>query len=95
MLVLDTTIGDVPDAEMIQSTSSASSCLHVIIICPSVKHVESLRRDCGADKLREDLEQHLLCADLLDELNTEIDAIRLDVQLDINELEQTEVELHQ
>ena len=90
VLVLDTSVVDVLDSSRLLSSTtmtSPTSCLSVVIICPTVKHLNSLRRECGVGQLRDDLEQRLLTPDLIDELNAEIDAVRLDVQLNVDDMD--------
>lgn len=89
-LVLDTLIVDALNGGgggSFHATTTSNSCsLSVVVICPTAKHLESLRRDCSSGQLREDLEQRLLTADLIDELNAEVDAVRLEVHLDVDDV---------
>lgn len=94
MLVLDTLIVDVPNGDC-GSFRTNSSCLSVVVICPTLKHLESLRLDCSSGQLRDDLEQRLLTADLIDELNAEVDAVRLEVQLDVDDVELAQSDFQQ
>lgn len=107
VLVLDTVIDHGPtDGHLHRSRSTKPAAasadadgdieaLSVTIICPTAKHLESIRRHCNCGLLREDLEERLLTSDLMDELTTAlVDAVRLDVQLDEDDVDMAQYELN-